>query len=158
MKSLIVSRPKYFTSEERAIQYMCSSKTIRNLNSAKISVPPLIQRMGMKFYWKTNLLLTEKYWDNWFQNLNKNFLTSPLPKVLLLAAPDRMDTELTVAQMQGKFKLNVSKNIVGHHVHEDDPKGTATFIKDFLKVFKIPLNTVQMEEAKKLGVKFDNNL
>ena len=41
---------------------MCSSKTIRNLMSAKISVPPLIKRTGMKFYWKTNLLLTEKYW------------------------------------------------------------------------------------------------
>lgn len=51
----------------------------------------------MKYYWKTNLLLTEKYWNNWFKDLNKNFLTTHLPKVLLLAAPDRMDTELTVA-------------------------------------------------------------
>ena len=109
MRSLIVKRPKYFTSEQKAILYMKSSNTIKNLESARISTPPLIERMGMKFYWKTNLLQTEKYWQNWFKDLNKNFLTSRLPKVLLLAAPDRMDKELTVAQMQGKFKLQVSK-------------------------------------------------
>lgn len=76
---------------------MKSSNTIKNLQSAKISTPPLFERTGMKYYWKTNLLLTEKYWTNWFKDLNKNFLTSHLPKVLLLAAADRMDTELTVA-------------------------------------------------------------
>lgn len=41
---------------------MISSKTIKNLKSAKISTPPLLERTGMKFYWKINLLLTEKYW------------------------------------------------------------------------------------------------
>ena len=43
-------------------------------------------------------------------------------------------------------------------MHEDDPVGTAEALKNFLKTFKIPLNKTQMEQAKKQGVKFDNNL
>ena len=48
-----------------------------------------------------------------------------------------MDKELTIAQMQGKFKLSVI-NDVGHIIHEDDPKGTSEVINNFVKIFKIP--------------------
>ena len=60
-----------------------------------------------------------------------------MPKLLLLAASDRMDKELTIAQMQGKFKLSVISN-VGHIIHEDDPKKTAEVIDNFVKIFRIP--------------------
>ena len=44
--------------------------------------------------------------------------------MLLLAGMDRLDTELTVGQMQGKFQLTVLPQ-AGHAVHEDQPrKGT----------------------------------
>ena len=40
--------------------------------------------------------------------------------MLLLAGSDRMDKELTIAHMQGKFKLVVVDN-VGHVIQEDRP-------------------------------------
>jgi hypothetical protein len=40
--------------------------------------------------------------------------------------------------MQGKFKLMVLHN-VGHSVQEDDYKGTARMLYDFLKDFRIPM-------------------
>ena len=59
-----------------------------------------------------------------------------MPKILLLAGSERMDTDLTIAQMQGKFKLSVISN-VGHIVHEDNPKATLDIISDFIKTFRI---------------------
>jgi protein phosphatase methylesterase 1 len=48
-----------------------------------------------------------------------------------------MDKELTIAQMQGKFKLVVFDQ-VGHVIHEDQPKKVAQSFHDFLAQFKIP--------------------
>jgi protein phosphatase methylesterase 1 len=45
--------------------------------------------------------------------LTSIFLSLRLPKTLLLAGSERMDKELTVAHMQGKFKMLVIDN-VGH--------------------------------------------
>lgn len=56
---------------------------------------------------------------------------------MLLAASDRMDTQLTIAQMQGKFKLSIINN-VGHIIHEDDSKAVADMINEFVSTFKIP--------------------
>ncbi len=145
MRKLIISRPKYFTSLERAIRYMITSKTVNNIKSAKLSMPHLLQQTGMKYYWKTNLLFTEIYWKDWFKNLTQNFLNSFVPKVLLLASPDRLDKDLTIAHMSGQFRMLCCKMPVGHHVHEDDPKGTAAFMKNFLESFKVPLNTNELE-------------
>ena len=47
-----------------------------------------------------------------------------MPKQLLLAASDRMDQELTIAHMQGKFKMVVIDN-VGHVIQEDRPEAVA---------------------------------
>ena len=47
-----------------------------------------------------------------------------------------MDKELTIAQMQGKFKL-VSLFEVGHTIQEDAPEELADKIKDFITTFKI---------------------
>ena len=159
MKNIVLSRPKYFPNLEKAVQYMIISGSIINLKSAKISTPPLFEKIGNKYYWKCNLLLTEKYWLKWFDHLNEYFLTTKIPKILLLAAPDRMDKELTICHMQGKFKLVCVKTKVGHHVHEDAPKETRDVIYQFLKKFKIPLNMEQVREKEEIGLgKFDNKL
>lgn len=49
-----------------------------------------------------------------------------------------MDKELTIAQMQGKFKVVVIHN-VGHSVQEDDFKATAKELYNLLKDFRIPM-------------------
>ena len=48
-----------------------------------------------------------------------------------------MDKSLTIAQMQGKFKLTTLED-VGHIVQEDKPKETFNIIDSFISTFKIP--------------------
>lgn len=47
-----------------------------------------------------------------------------------------MDKELTIAQMQGKFKL-VSMTEVGHTIQEDAPEDLAAKFEEFINTFKI---------------------
>lgn len=54
-------------------------------------------------------------YSGWFKGLSHVFLNIHLPKILLTAEKERLDKELTIAQMQGKFKLVVIHN-VGHSV------------------------------------------
>ena len=49
------------------------------------------------------------------------FLSCSVPKMLLLAGVDRLDKDLTVGQMQGKFQMQVLPQC-GHAVHEDVPE------------------------------------
>lgn len=66
-----------------------------------------------KYVWRTDLIATQQYWVGWFSGLTKQFLDVQLKKQLLLAGSERMDKELTIAQMQGKFKMVVIDNC-GH--------------------------------------------
>lgn len=47
-----------------------------------------------------------------------------------------MDKDLTIAHMQGKFKLSVLME-VGHAIQEDDPHGLARVFKEFIETFSI---------------------
>ena len=48
-----------------------------------------------------------------------------------------MDKELTIAHMEGKFKMVVIED-VGHAIQEDKPQKTAEVFKEFLAKFHIP--------------------
>ena len=74
---------------------------------------------------------TEKHWSGWFHGLSSAFLNISAPKVLLLAGVDRLDKELTVGQMQGKFQLQVL-SACGHVVQEDAPDKVAEAIATFI--------------------------
>ena len=89
------------------------------------------------FAWRTDLMATKPYWTGWFENLTQQFLDLKVPKQLLLAGSERMDKELTIAQMEGKFKM-VVVNDVGHAVQEDNPAKVADVFIDFLEKFHIP--------------------
>ncbi|KAI8063516.1 protein phosphatase methylesterase [Gongronella butleri] len=132
MTKLLSSRPRSFTSIEQAIQWSYKSKMVRNLEACRLSIPPLMKWSDdeQKFVWRTDLELTQPYWKEWFTDLSKKFLGSPTSKLLLLAGTDRLDKELTIAQMQGKFQMNVVMN-AGHFIHEDAPDKTATYLVDF---------------------------
>lgn len=90
-----------------------------------------------KFVWKVDLLASKTHWTEWFTGLTASFLNNHLPKLLCLAANDRMDTDLTIAHMQGKFKLVVLPD-VGHAIQEDDPHGFARAFREFIHTFSIP--------------------
>ena len=51
---------------------------------------------------------TQPFWEDWFVGLSKKFLEARGGKLLLLAGTDRLDTELTIGQMQGEFSRRPS--------------------------------------------------
>uniref|UniRef100_A0A3P9JXQ8 Protein phosphatase methylesterase 1 n=1 Tax=Oryzias latipes TaxID=8090 RepID=A0A3P9JXQ8_ORYLA len=83
------------------------------------------------FTWRVELSKTEKYWDGWFRGLSALFLSCPVPKLLLLAGVDRLDKDLTIGQMQGKFQMQVLPQC-GHAVHEDAPEKVADALATFM--------------------------
>lgn len=55
------------------------------------------------YIWRINLSETESFWTGWFKGLSQKFLDVPVPKVLLLANIQGLDTALTIGQMQGNL-------------------------------------------------------
>ena len=53
----------------------------------------------------------------WFTGLSGKFLSARTARLLVLAGAERLDKELMIGQMQGKFQLAVLAN-VGHILHE----------------------------------------
>ncbi len=53
----------------------------------------------------------------WFKSLSSRFLACRSARLLVLAGTDRLDKELMIGQMQGKFQMEVVPN-VGHMLHE----------------------------------------
>lgn len=90
-----------------------------------------LKEKGFAYAWRVDLSKTEPHWRGWFQNMSSLFLSSPVPKLLLLAGVDRLDKELTIGQMQGKFQMQILGGC-GHMVHEDIPDKVAEIITGFL--------------------------
>uniref|UniRef100_V5F069 Protein phosphatase methylesterase 1 n=2 Tax=Kalmanozyma brasiliensis (strain GHG001) TaxID=1365824 RepID=V5F069_KALBG len=161
MRSVVLGHPSGFASVEDAIWWHVDSKTIANLESARISVPPLIETNPAfvpsesstapdeepqevldepvtapssaaqhAYKWRADLLATEPFWPSWFRGLSSRFLTVRTARLLLLAGTDRLDRELMIGQMQGKYQLEVIAD-VGHSLQEDAPQRTAQILLDF---------------------------
>ena len=151
MKGVIEKRQNEFNTINEAISYM-SSTQIRNLQSCRVSIPPLLKQTknakGKKVYtWKTDLLSTEKFWADWYKDLSKEFLSIRTPKALILTDTNELDTPLTVGHMQGKFKLGVVKG-TGHFIMEDDPPAMMEQINQFCQVFRIPRTLDEIKTIK----------
>ncbi|MCJ1393507.1 Protein phosphatase methylesterase 1 [Xylographa bjoerkii] len=80
--------------------------------------------------WRTNLTTTSPFWRSWFLALSSKFLSAKGGKLLLLAGTDRLDKELMIGQMQGKYQLQVFPD-AGHFIQEDLPAKTAGVLADF---------------------------
>jgi len=88
-----------------------------------------------QYTWRIDLKATEQYWSDWFQGLSQKFLTARAARLLLLASLDRLDTDLTIGQMQGKFEIHTfdsTHSRCGHAVHEDLPVDVANVVAAFL--------------------------
>lgn len=139
MQTYLSTRPVGFETLEQGIDWHIRTRAIRNSISARISVPALLKQnptssenTAMPWTWRTDLGATQPFWEGWFVGLSKKFLTGKGGKLLLLAGTDRLDTELTIGQMQGKYALQVFPE-AGHFVHEDQPKKTASVLVDFYR-------------------------
>ncbi|KAJ7644367.1 Alpha/Beta hydrolase protein [Roridomyces roridus] len=136
MNSILNARPDGFDSPEEAVEWHFTTNTIRNSRSARVSVPSIIvpaadeKTSPHSWVWRTPLRSTAPYWSGWFTGLSAAFLAARAARLLLLAGTDRLDRPLTIAQMQGKFQLEVV-NGVGHMLHEDDPIQVASILLEF---------------------------
>ena len=101
--------------------------------------------------WRVDLAASEPHWQGWFQGLSQRFLEAPAAKLLLLAGVDRLDKDLTVGQMQGKFQMQVLP-AVGHTVHEDSPDKVAEVLATFLVRNKLATATEAFQPAGVAGL------
>lgn len=137
MQTYLSTRPSGFATLELGIDWHIRTRTLRNSTSARTSVPALLRRddvpgLERPWRWRTDLGATQPFWEDWFVGLSKKFLGARGGKLLLLAGTDRLDTELTIGQMQGKYNLQVFPE-AGHFIHEDLPEQTAISLADFYK-------------------------
>lgn len=140
MQRLLSTWPKQFDSLDSAVNWHVSTHLIRNRESACVSVPNILTQTPQGTYsWTMNLPPTEEYWSGWFKGLSSDFLKAPAARLLILAGTDRLDKELMVGQMQGKYQLVVF-NESGHYVQEDAPTKTALTLIDFWKRNGRPAN------------------
>lgn len=133
MKTYLASRPGIFGSVDEAVTWHTRSRTIRNAESASVSVPSLLaQQPNGGYTWRTALSTTSAYWSDWFTGMSSKFLAGRGAKLLILAGTDRLDKELMIGQMQGKFQLVVVPE-AGHFVQEDVPEKTADLLVEFYR-------------------------
>eukprot|EP01083_Nonionella_stella_P063009 163798_1 len=137
MNDVVRRRPKSFPSVLHAIQWACNSHTIRNVQSARVSIPAQLVRTELEsgncvWRWRTNLMASEPHWHGWYTGLSEQFLACKVAKILLLAGTDRLDKPLTIAQMQGKFEMVVIPDS-GHVMQEDVPDNVADRLAHFVK-------------------------
>ncbi|KAJ2707834.1 Protein phosphatase methylesterase 1 [Coemansia sp. IMI 203386] len=127
----IAARPSSFSSVQSAIKWHIDSETILNPESARLSVPSLIvKQKDFLWTWRTQLMPSEKYWRGWYTGLSKTFVKAATAKLLVLAGTDRLDKELLIAQMQGKFQLELLP-AAGHTIQEDLPDRVGDVIVTF---------------------------
>ncbi|KAH7824500.1 putative protein phosphatase methylesterase 1 [Monocercomonoides exilis] len=89
-----------------------------------------------KVVWRAHLFETKPFWHGWYFGMNKRFLSTPVPKVLIVADIDRLDKDMNIANMQGKFQFNIIPN-TGHHIHEDAPERLASIACLFLERYSL---------------------
>ncbi|KAI8618826.1 Alpha/Beta hydrolase protein [Chytriomyces sp. MP71] len=151
MNRILKEKPSQFRKIEDAIKWTMRSRLVQNKESAEVSVPPLlIQKADPPVYvWRTNLAASEPYWRGWFEGLSQKFLSMKTGRLLILAGADRLDKELMIGQMQGKFQVVVYPES-WHYVQEDVPAKLAESLIDFwrrnqrlaiIKRFPIPIKS-----------------
>lgn len=131
-----------------------SKPTEEKLNSAspsdkaafKAPAPVSSTEDSHHYTWRIDLGKSEPFWRGWFEGLSNKFLSCEVPKMLLLAGVDRLDKDLTIGQMQGKFQMQVLPQC-GHAVHEDSPERVAEVLATFLVRFKVAEPTADFHRS-----------
>ncbi|KAL2936471.1 Protein phosphatase methylesterase 1 [Bienertia sinuspersici] len=168
MQKILSSRVKHFSSMEKAIEWSVRSGSLRNIDSARVSVPATLKydeaknwirqkdRQRVKRIKDSTSMFTELVWKRLnnigeagrYEGLSEIFLSSPVPKLLLLAGTDRLDRTLTIGQMQGKYQMVVVRH-TGHAIQEDVPDEFATLILNFISRNRIGPNGIEIPGLRK---------
>lgn len=135
--ALLSLRPERFRTLQHALAWACSpAGPLPGASfSASVSIPDQLKADSTEekgLVWKTNLSASVEYWAGWFAGLSDLFLKCPVRwKALVVSQVDKLDAELTVGQMQGKFQLVVVPG-TGHFVHEIAPGQTCSRVAQFM--------------------------
>ncbi|EPY35710.1 protein phosphatase methylesterase 1 [Strigomonas culicis] len=165
MNDFLRKRPGHFATVKEAQTWFLQHGGMRSAEGAAVSVPPLLTTATVGgecvFVWRTDLQKMEHVWGGWFDELDKKFVSLPYSKMLCLANADRLDTELTVAQMQGKFQFEIIGNNCGHYIMDDATATIAAKVRRFVKrivVLTRKLHAVNMkaEMTASGGLHFNN--
>jgi pimeloyl-ACP methyl ester carboxylesterase len=132
MRSFLASRPKEFSSIAEAVEWAIRSKQVKNRESAEISIPSQLKRVGDSYTWRTDLDRSATHWAGWFLGMSEKFLKIRGARLLILAGTDRLDKPLTIGQMQGKFQMEILPES-GHCIQEDAPDKLADILVAFYK-------------------------
>jgi protein phosphatase methylesterase 1 len=125
MKQVLAGRPQSFASAQEAIRFVTLCGEMQNYESASVSAGGRFKVIdGGRLAWKTDFLACEEDWKGWFEGFADVFLKTNGYRVVVVPDINRLDTPFTIAQMAGKFQLDVVLG-AGHCVHEDDPKHIA---------------------------------
>eukprot|EP00922_Rhytidocystis_sp_ex-Travisia-forbesii_P052857 GHVS01078396.1.p2 GENE.GHVS01078396.1~~GHVS01078396.1.p2 ORF type:complete len:290 (+),score=39.30 GHVS01078396.1:412-1281(+) len=138
MRTFVRRLPKAFASPAEAVRWALDSKTLLNEESARLSIPSqLTQRpTDQTWTWRCDLSATESHWRGWFTGLSTAFLSARCPKMLVLAGHDRLDKQLMIAHMQGKFQLQMVLKS-GHVIMEDQPEEVTKVLLEFVRRYKL---------------------
>ncbi|XP_016202216.1 protein phosphatase methylesterase 1 [Arachis ipaensis] len=150
MQKILSSRVQHFSSLEKAIEWSVRGGSLRNVDSARVSIPSTLKYDDSKkcYVYRTELEKTEQYWKEWYEGLSDKFLSCPVPKLLLLAGTDRLDKSLTIGQMQGKFQMIVVRH-TGHAIQEDSPEEFANLVINFISRNRIGPHGVEIPGLRK---------
>ncbi|EJD49825.1 protein phosphatase methylesterase [Auricularia subglabra TFB-10046 SS5] len=133
MHALLAERPTSFGSQEEAVEWHLNTHALRNVSSARVSIPAILHQPSGDnglWTWRAPLQRTAPFWESWFTGLSRKFLATRAARLLILAGTDRLDKELMIGQLQGKFQLVIVPS-VGHLVQEDDPARAADILVEF---------------------------
>ncbi|KAK8921608.1 hypothetical protein KSP39_PZI020110 [Platanthera zijinensis] len=115
MQKILSNRTQFFPTLEKAIEWSVKSGSLRNVESACISVPSTLKFDESKkcYTYKIALEETESYWKGWscMGNLEKIY-PSPVPTPTLLTSTKRRDRSLRFKQMTS----NEDNVVVNHTV------------------------------------------
>ena len=137
MSLQLLNRPTSFRTMRDAFRWCVGfGGSTKNLESARISFPAQLKSndeddRSSTLVFRCDVVKTEPYWKEWYLGMSERFLKAKTSKALLLAGTDRLDTTLTIAQMQGKFQMVVFPQS-GHAIQEDEPEKFTQVIIDFL--------------------------
>lgn len=150
MQKILSNRMQHFPSIEKAIEWSVKAGSLRNVDSARVSIPSTLTYDDLKkcYTYRAKLEQTEQYWKSWYEGLSEKFLSCPVPKLLLLAGTDRLDRTLTIGQMQGKFQMVVVRH-TGHAIQEDVPDEFSNLILNFISRNRIGPHGVEIPGLRK---------
>ncbi|PNX97278.1 protein phosphatase methylesterase 1-like [Trifolium pratense] len=68
MQKILSNRMQHFSSIEKAIEWSVRAGTLRNVDSARVSVPATIKYDDSRkcYVYRTELEKTEQYWKGWY--------------------------------------------------------------------------------------------